>query len=107
MDGLTEVARFVLDRMERNRRYETSELRALVPDASAERLRELMHELWVNRQVERVGHSGWQRRPSAPPHRISADAHSKNAAPLSTVRQKQPVKPEELFDHESFTDFFR
>ena len=54
MHALGKDARFIPDRMEPDRRYEALDLRAFVPDTSAERLREMMHELWVNRQVERV-----------------------------------------------------
>ena len=108
MHALSKVARFVLDRMEPDRRYEAVDVRALVPDASAEKLREVMHELWVNRQVERVGHAGWQRHRSAPPHQTPVDVqlHVREAAPVSAFRQTNVVKPEDLFDHDSFTDFF-
>ena len=97
MQTLSKAARFILDRMEPGRRYQALDLRAFVPDASAEKLREVMHELWVNRQVERVGHLGWQRYQSAP----------RDVAPASSRRQTKAVKPEDLFDHDSFTDFFR
>jgi hypothetical protein len=96
MHPLSEYARFILDRMEPDRRYEPQHLRAFVPDASVERLREIMHELWINRQVERVGYSGWRRHRSAPPHRLH---------PAS--REIQAVKPEDLFDHDPFADFFK
>ena len=109
MHTLSKVARFILDRMEPDRRYETLDLRAFVPDASAERLREVMHELWVNRQVERVGYSGWHRHRSAPPHERPVDAQldARDVARVSGFRQTKVVKPEDLFDHDSFTDFFR
>jgi hypothetical protein len=97
MHALTTVARDVLQQMEQNRRYEAEDLRALAPDASAETLRDIMHELWVNRQVERVGHSGWQRRPSAAPHHASGEA----------AREPKQVKPDDLFDHTAFADFFK
>jgi hypothetical protein len=95
--------------MEPDRRYEAPDLRAFVPDASADKLREIMHELWVNRQVERVGYSGWQRYRSAPPHQSPVDAQleARDVAPASDVRQTKVVKPEDLFDHGSFTDLFR
>jgi hypothetical protein len=99
MHALSRLAQFILDRMEPDRRYEVLDLRAFVPDASAEKLREVMHELWLNRQVERAGHSGWQRLRSAAPHQAPAGA--------SGFRQTKVVKPEELFDHDSFSDFFR
>ena len=107
MHPLSRVAQFILDRMEPDRRYEASDLRALMSEASAEKLREVMHELWVNRQVERVGHSAWQRQRSVP-HLRSVDAHleARDAAAGSGLRQTKVVKPEELFDHDSFTDFF-
>jgi hypothetical protein len=108
MHALSKIARFVLDRMEPDRHYEMLELRALVPDASADGLREVMHELWVDRQVERVGYSGWQRHRSAPPHDRSVDAQldARHAA-RAGFGQTKVVKPEDFFDHDSFTDFFR
>jgi hypothetical protein len=108
MNALRGVARFILDRMEPDRRYEASDLRALVSDASAEELREVMHELWVNRQVERVGQSGWRRHRSAPSHQTGVDGHleARDVAKVSGVRQTKVVKPEDLFDHDPFTDFF-
>src|SRR5919106_152355 len=105
MHALSKAARYILDRMEPDRRYEALDLRAFVPDASAERLREVMHELWVNRQVERVGYSGWQRHRSAPPHHRPVDAQldRREVGPDSDFRQTKVVKPEDLFDHASFT----
>src|SRR5262245_3107404 len=109
MQVLSTLARFILDRLEPDRHYEALDLRALVPDASAERLGEVMHELWVNRQVERVGHSGWQRRRSAPPNQKPVDAQlgAADVGPVSGRRQTKVVKPEDLFDHALFEDFFR
>ena len=93
---LSEDARFILDHMEPDRRYEPQELRAFVPDTSVERLREIMHELWINRQVERAEYSGWRRHRSAPPD-----------PPDPPSREVQAVKPEELFDYATFGDFFK
>jgi hypothetical protein len=109
MHALSRVAQFILDRMEPDRRYEASDLRAFVSEASAEQLQEVMHELWVNRQVERVGHSAWQRHRSAPSHERPVDAQleARDVTAVSGFRQTKVVKPEELFDHDSFTDFFR
>lgn len=105
---MSKDARFVLDRMEADRGYEASDLRALVPHASAEGFREVMHELWVNRQVERVGFSGWQRRRSAPAHQVDAQVDARDLVPpASGFRQTKVVKPEDLFDHGSFGEFFR
>jgi hypothetical protein len=99
MHTLSKAARFVLDRMEPDRRYDVLDLRAFVPNASAEGLREVMHELWINRQIERVGYSGWQRHRPAPGHL--------GVAPAADLRQTKVVKPEDLFDHDTFPDFFR
>jgi hypothetical protein len=108
MHGLSKDARFILDRMEPDRSYGAANLRALVPHASAEGFREVMHELWVNRQVERVGSSGWQRRSSAPAHQADAQPDAGDAAaPRSAFRQTKVVKPEDLFDYGSFGEFFR
>ena len=109
MRALTKDARFILDRMEPDRRYDESELRALLPHVSAEGFREVMHELWVNRQVERAEHSGWRRRQSAPAHQAPVDAQhdGPGGARTSRFRQTKVVKPEDLFDHGSFADFFR
>ena len=93
---LSEDARFILERMDPEGRYQPPDLRPFLPDASPERLRAVMHELWVDRQVERVGDAGWRRVRSAPPHR---------SEPVSGERQL--VKPEELFDHNTFADFFK
>jgi len=108
MNALSKEARFILDRMEPDRSYEAANLRALLPHAGAEAFREVMHELWVNRQVERVGHSGWQRRPSRPAHQVEAHLDAGDAAePTSAFRETKVVKPEDLFDHGSFGEFFR
>jgi hypothetical protein len=109
MHALSTVARFILDRMEPDRHYEALDLRAFVPDASAEKLGEVMHELWVNRQVERVGYSGWQRHRSAPLNhkRVDAQLDARDVTPVSSCRQTKVVKPEDLFDHASFEAFFR
>jgi hypothetical protein len=82
--------------MEPDRGYGPQDLQALVPGTGVERLREIMHELWIDRQVERVGSSGWRRARSASPHQ-----------PRAASRESQPVKPEELFDHTTFADFFK
>ena len=97
MSVLSKDARFILDRMVGDRRYDVMDLRAFVPDAGTEFLREVMHELWINRQVERVGDSGWRRHRSA---RGDED-------PPDATRGTKIVKPEELFDHDTFQDFFR
>ena len=94
MRRLSEHASLILERMKPDRLYEPQALRALVPDASIERLREIMHELWIERQVERVGYSGWRRQRCLP-------------RPQPVSPEVRLVKPEELFDHEPFADFFK
>lgn len=108
MPALSKDARFILDRMEPDRCYAAPDLRAFLPNASVEGFREAMHELWVNREVERVGYSGWQRQRSAPAHEAPVDARQDAPpfAPMSGFRQTNVVKPEDLFDHASFADFF-
>jgi hypothetical protein len=96
MYPLSTHARFILDRMEPDCRYELPDLRQLAPEAGVECLREIMHELWVSRQVERIGYSGWRRHRSAPPHR-----------PRPVSRDMKLVKPEDLFDHATFAGFFK
>ena len=61
MHSLSEDASLILDRMEPERLYTPQDLRAFLRDASVERVREVMHELWINRQVERVEYVGWRR----------------------------------------------
>ena len=96
MGNLSEHATFILESMQPDRLYRALDLRAFLPDASVERLREIMHELWIDRQVERVGYSGWRRHRSVPPHR-----------PQPGSLEVQVVKPEDLFDHDPFADFFK
>ena len=93
---MNDDASFILERMEPGVSYEPQDLRALLPGTSTERLREIMHELWVTRQVERVGYSGWRRHRSAPPH---------VEQPVSGG--VKPVKAEDLFDYVTFGDFFK
>ena len=96
MPSLSKYAIFILDRMEPDRQYEAEDLLAFLPDTGIERLREIMHELWINRQVERIGYAAWRRQRSVPPH-----------APHPVSGEAQPAKPEELFDHDAFADFFK
>ena len=93
---MSEYASVILERMESGRAYGPEDLQNFLPDAGLERLRQVMHELWIDRQVERVGYSGWQRARSEPPHRSER-----------VSGESQPVKPEELFDHAAFADFFK
>jgi hypothetical protein len=95
MHPLSESARLVLDRMKLDHTYGVQELRTLAGDAGVERVREIMHELWIHRHVERAGYSAWRRQRSAPPQ-----------ASRPVAGDAAPVKPEDLFDHEAFAEFF-
>ena len=99
MKTLSERVRELLEKMKPDRAYQLADLRALMPGAGTDTLREMMHELWVNRQIERVGDAAWRRHRSVSPHQQHASA--------SSSRQTEVVKPEELFDHDAFADFFR
>ncbi len=92
---LSQSARAILDRMEYGRPYDAQDVLDFCPDAGLEHVQEAMHELWVHRQVERVGYAGWRRQRSAPPH-----------APTPAAADNKAVKPEELFDHSTFAEFF-
>lgn len=98
MHTLSEAARRLLDRMNSDRCYEMPDLRALSPGAGAETVGEMMQELWVNRHVERVGIAAWRRHRSTAPHARPAP---------EPLRETKVVTPEELFDHDTFADFFR
>jgi len=106
MNALSGDARSILNRMEPKRRYEVPDLRGFAPDISAESLLALMHELWINRLVERVGQSAWQRYRSVPDHNGALNKRS-DAVPRSAFQQTEVVRPEDLFDHDAFRDFFR
>ena len=49
-DRLSEDARVILESMEPGRLYGPPALRAFLPDESIERVRQIMHELWIGRQ---------------------------------------------------------
>jgi hypothetical protein len=96
MHSLSEHASLILGRMQPERLYTPQDLRTFLRDFTVERVREVMHELWINRQVERVEYVGWRRCTSSDlpqPAPVSGDV--------------QIVKPEELFDHGRFADFFK
>ena len=93
----SDMAAALLNRMEPERRYDIPELRALAPDLSSEAIRELMRELWIDRQVERAEPSGWRRhRSSSGQQRAGHDGDP-----------PEVVKPEDLFDHAEFPAFFK
>jgi hypothetical protein len=103
--ALSARALVILEQMEPGLSYGAKELRALAPDLTLEHLHDLMRELWVARQVERAGHSGWRRERSASP---TTDAtRSGNHDPAPAGARYTPVKPEDLFDHGAFEDIFK
>ena len=102
---LSPRARAILEQMEPNRSYEAKDLRAFAPDITLEHLHDVMRELWVARQVERAGYSGWRRDRSASP---ATDAtRSANHRSAAAGARHTPVKPEDLFDHGAFEDMFK
>lgn len=96
MSALSARAAAILDLMEPEQGYDAAEVRAFAPDLTPDALREVMHELWIARHVERYKGAGWRRvrmvRPRQP-----------DVASLRVGR----VKPEDLFDHDSFADVFK
>ena len=102
MQILSERVRELLEKMKPDRAYQLADLRPLMPGAGTDTLREMMHELWVNRQVERVGDAAWRRHRSLSPHERGA-----GDTVASSSRETKVVTPEELFDHDAFSDFFR
>jgi len=103
--ALSARAAVILEQMEPGCSYEAKELRAFVPDLTLEQLRDLMRELWVARQVERAGYSGWRRERSASPAADAARTTSHRSAAAGA--RHAPVKPEDLFDHDAFEDMFK
>jgi hypothetical protein len=93
----TDYARVILERMEPDSVYRPQDLLAFAPELGVERLRAVMHELWIGREVERAGDAGWRRVRSRPPHR--RDSPSSGAV--------EHVRPDELFDHAAFAEFFK
>jgi hypothetical protein len=113
MHALSDIATAILERMDPNRIYEPLELREFVPDTGPETLRELMHELWVKRCVERCGYSGWRRNQSTCSVQAPSDSESRMNSMAGrsgqdlVLSQTEPIRPEDLFDHDSFAAFFK
>lgn len=95
MPPLSAHAADILDQMDPDLGYQPSDLRAFAPELSVEAIREVMQELWIARKVERVGYAGWRR------VRTVTEAPSAPRGPV------QLVKPEDLFDHDAFSDIFK
>lgn len=99
MESLSAHAAVIFESMEPDLAYAVADLREIAPELSAEALREVMQELWIERLVERSGYGGWKR---VRPARASQDAAgSAPAGPIETV------KPEDLFDHDAFEGIFK
>jgi hypothetical protein len=93
--------------MDPNSIYNAQELRAFAPEMTPEGLHDVMRELWVQRQVERVGYAGWRRERSiSPASQPPRDGANRRNAGTTAGRSTQ-VKPEDLFDHTAFEDMFR
>jgi hypothetical protein len=112
MPVLSERARAILDQMEPNGAYDASELRTFAPDMNLETLHEVMHELWLAREVDRFTDHGWRRVRSTRRDILrSANADrcastTADAADAASLRIGT-VRPEDLFDHESFAGWFK
>lgn len=83
--------------MEAGPTYNAAELMAVADDLNIEALREVMRELWIAYEVERVGDDRWRR-----VLRAAGDREAGDAAAL-----RVGVKPEELFDHDAFAEWFK
>jgi hypothetical protein len=99
--ALSARAKSILEQMEPHGIYEPKDLRELAPELTVEGLHDVMRELWVHRQVERVGYAGWRRDPSISP---AVAATPRDGANRHSAAR---VKPEDLFDHSAFEDLFR
>jgi hypothetical protein len=97
----------VLEQMEPQVGYEPTELRAFAPDLSVEELLEVMRELWVQRQVERVGYAGWRRDRSLSPATETTPHSGTSRGATARAARQASVKPEELFDHSAFEGIFK
>jgi hypothetical protein len=114
MQDLSSEAAALLVSMEPNRAYEAAELQALFRDTSVDGLREILHELWVNRCVERFGYTGWRRQVSTCASKYAPDPQSCVSCPivrscLQGIKQTagDVVRPEPLLDEPAFAGMFK
>jgi hypothetical protein len=114
MQALSSEAAAILQVMEQGRVYEASQLRTRFPALSADGLRQVMHELWVTRQVERFGDAGWRRQESTCASRLAPDPRScagcriaRSCAQYVPLPQSTVVRPDQLFDHSAFPGLFK
>jgi hypothetical protein len=113
MQALSSDATAILEVMEPNRLYKASELCARFSELSMDALRDIMHELWVKRHVERHGHLGWLRQQTTCASEYAQDPRScvhcriaRSCSHYVPPAESQAVRPEQLFDHESFPGLF-
>lgn len=105
--ALSAKAISILEQMDPSRSYEPKELRAFAPDLTMEDLHDAMRELWVQRQVERVGHGAWRRdRSTCPATEMTLQSGNCRGAAARAARSAA-VKPEDLFDHSAFEGMFK
>ncbi len=105
MPALSEPARTILERMDPNRGYGASELRAFAPELTMDALREAMRELWIAREVERFRDRGW-RRVSSTRRPSESYAGGGSAGDVASLKIGT-VRPEDLFDHDPFAGWFK
>jgi hypothetical protein len=105
--ALSERAISVLEQMEPERSYEANELRGFAPDLTVEDLHDVMRELWVEREVERAGYSGWRREQSISPSAEPALQSGTCRGAGARVTRHTRVEPEDLFDHSAFEGMFK
>jgi hypothetical protein len=99
METLSARAADILELMEPDLGYSVAELRQFAPELSTEALREVMQELWIERLVERSGYGGWKR--------VRPGRGAQEAAAATPAGPIEPVRPEDLFDHDAFDGFFK
>ena len=105
--ALSAKAKAILERMEPNRSYDAQTMRAFAADLTLEQLQDVMRELWVARQVERVGHRGWRRERSSSPAAAAARPGDHGRTAPDAAAPAKRVKPEDLFDHTAFEGLFK
>jgi hypothetical protein len=83
MQDLSPEAAAILASMESDRAYDAADLKALFSNTSMDSLREIMHELWLNRCVERFGYTGWRRQRSTCASKYAPDPRSCASCPIA------------------------
>lgn len=104
--ALTATASAILEHMEPNGTYDAQQLRRFAPDLNLEGLHEVMRELWVQRQVERVGPAAWRRHRSMSPA-VETPRPDRETRGGAERGRKAQLRPEDLFDHSGFEGLFK